>query len=98
MILQLGTNFVTFLDKLTDMFERIADILPTYHAHIQRIRELPYPASRLRLGKALSYVYADIIQFCQSAYGLLCKRRGNRKYPLWTSFYFEERLSAAKAK
>jgi hypothetical protein len=72
---QLGTNFVTFLEKLSAMFEGLRSRLSLYHRQIERIRESPYRVDGKHLDKALSYIYMDVIEFCQiSAYVFFQKR------------------------
>jgi hypothetical protein len=59
------------------MFELIAERLPAYGEYYERVRERVAAgnhnsdwgkdASNERMCKALSYVYADIVEFCQEA-------------------------------
>jgi hypothetical protein len=65
------------------MFERIGNVLPAYQEYFEifmnrrnkraadkRAAGLNFPLNEVcheRVSKALSYVYADILQFCQAA-------------------------------
>jgi hypothetical protein len=69
-ISQLGDHYITFLEKLTIMFEKMAQNLPAYEEYVvklqfraQKYGRKPHP----RLLKALAYIYVDIIQFCLDA-------------------------------
>lgn len=74
---QLSSHYSTFLEKIVTMFERIGSRLPSYKEHfecfVERRKRLSQSGgtsldgAQSRLAMTLSYVYADIIQFCQSA-------------------------------
>jgi hypothetical protein len=80
MFTKLGSNVITFLEKFSEMLERIMHTLPSYHEHIHRLRNIIPPSSESRLRKALSYVYADIIQFCQQACIIFSGKGGRRMF------------------
>ena len=74
---------MVFVEKLADMFGNIAERLPQYKEHIGRLQsrrnnDRGDTMSLTRLLGALSYVYADIIQFCQDACRIFStKRKGS---------------------
>ncbi|KAH0542496.1 hypothetical protein FGG08_003092 [Glutinoglossum americanum] len=80
LVFQLGSNYISFLEKLSDMFEKMSVTLPVYEEYIRTLKARALsrgqPVSR-RLLKALAYVYSDIIQFCQYACNLFTKRKGS---------------------
>lgn len=83
---QLSSHYSTFLEKIVTMFERIGSRLSSYKEHFEHIVERRQRmsqsdgsslySSQSRLAMALSYVYADIIQFCQSACKLFMVKKG----------------------
>lgn len=86
--LKLGSNYTSFLEKLIVMFERICERLPGYSEYHDRIvarhknpslpMSTPDSPSSLRRGrivKTLSYIYADIIEFCQDACKIFATKR-----------------------
>jgi hypothetical protein len=77
---KLGTNYISFLEKLCDMFENMAMQLPAYEEHIKELKERAQQQGREvspRLLKALAYVYSDLIQFCFDACRLFSKKRSS---------------------
>jgi predicted O-linked N-acetylglucosamine transferase (SPINDLY family) len=78
-VYQLGSNYISFLEKLSHMFEVIASKLSVYeeHARILQARAVERKQQvSIRLIKALAYIYSDIIQFCQYSCNLFAKRKG----------------------
>jgi hypothetical protein len=87
---QLGTNYTVYLEKLVTMIQRIGEMLPSYEEYfnifVRRKKTLeedtgstlPFELRHHRLQKALSFVYADIVQFCQDACSLFGSKRGGR--------------------
>lgn len=67
------------------MFEKITQRLPVYKEHLKRLKihkkkepnvaAVSSPADE-RLVKALSLIYADIIQFCQQACKIFATKKG----------------------
>ncbi|KAI9775589.1 MAG: hypothetical protein M1839_000989 [Geoglossum umbratile] len=80
LVFRLGSNYITFLEKLSDMFGKMASTLPVYEKYVKILRTRATEPKQLseRLLKALAYVYSDIIQFCQYACNLFKKRKGIR--------------------
>ena len=76
MVMQLSSNFVSFFEKLADMLHRILARLPNYAEHLERLRRRAQFQDGSRILEALSYVYADIIQFCQAACKIFTTKRG----------------------
>ncbi|KAF4453686.1 NACHT domain-containing protein [Fusarium austroafricanum] len=92
LVFLLGTNFTTFLDKILSMFEKLGDRLPGYAEYYERVvvrwkkvsandgQRASYEARTTRMVKALSYVYADILQFCQEACRIFSTKSGGSRY------------------
>ncbi|ETS79334.1 hypothetical protein PFICI_09187 [Pestalotiopsis fici W106-1] len=88
MVFLLASNFSSFLDKLLAMFEKIGDRLPGYAEYYRRLltrqvlgnTELDIPKfESTRVVKVLSYIYTDLVQFCQEACQVFgTKKRGIR--------------------
>ncbi|KAF2645315.1 hypothetical protein P280DRAFT_531385 [Massarina eburnea CBS 473.64] len=91
LVFLLGSNYVTHLERLVAMLQRIAELLPAYEEYFklfvnrhktnnnQTTTFVPQLRHH-RLYKALAYVYADIIQFCQEACKIFGTKRGESKY------------------
>lgn len=75
LVFLLGSNFVTFLEKLCNMFEGIRYSLSLYDRHIQNIISAPYVEYGTELAAALSLIYTDIMEFCQQAASVFVKKR-----------------------
>lgn len=54
-------------EKLARMLDRMRQQLPSYHDHVLRLHDNCPEAFKSHLGKALAFVYADILQFCHDA-------------------------------
>lgn len=73
---QFSTNYISYLEKMAEMFADIAAQLPAYEQFVTLFqakaasRNTSYP----RLAKALALVYLDIIRFCHSAYMLFANK------------------------
>ncbi|KUJ08082.1 uncharacterized protein LY89DRAFT_742377 [Mollisia scopiformis] len=90
----LGSNYTIFLEKMINMFEEIGDRLPAYGEYYELVRKrkeatndnstgkLATETSNDRLCKALSYLYADIMEFCQEAYQLFSANRKGVRHNL----------------
>lgn len=83
---QLGSNFVTFLEKLCNMFEGMRHSLSLYHRHIQNIIAAPHVEYGKELAAALSLIYTDIMEFCQQATGIFAKKKSSYRLPLRLRF------------
>jgi hypothetical protein len=81
--LKLGSSYVSFLEKISDMFEKMAETLPMYEEFIATIRARVLKKEQFvpeRLLKNLAIIYSDVIQFCQEACSLFTKRKGGCIY------------------
>jgi hypothetical protein len=70
--LQVTSNYMLFLEKIADMFEVIASVLPPYH-QIYAICKRRMDGSQVdiedeRLTTLMSYAYADLVRMCLSLY------------------------------
>lgn len=84
-MIKLGTNYISFLEKFSDMLENMGNLLPAYERYVREIRaRAQQRPSELPPGllKALGYIYSDLIQFCFEACKLLSKKRSGA---CWTS-------------
>ncbi|KAK7416638.1 hypothetical protein QQX98_005109 [Neonectria punicea] len=92
LVFLLGTNFNDFLEKIVSMFEKLSDRLPGYAEYHERVVKRwekilanndqleAYEARRLRMAKSLSYIYADIMQFCQECCKIFSTKKGGARY------------------
>ncbi|KAJ5428580.1 hypothetical protein N7445_010034 [Penicillium cf. griseofulvum] len=92
LVFLLGTNYTVHLEKLVTMIQRIGEMLPSYEEYfnifVRRKKTLEEDTGSAmtlelrhhRLQKALSFVYADIVQFCQDACSLFGSKRGGTRY------------------
>lgn len=86
---KLGSNLIVFLENVAMMFENIAFTLPQYQAWFNLCQRNVTAQDKDRLGQALSFVYADMIEFCLHTYrifsraklGKLCPSSAGRYYP-----------------
>ncbi|KAI0166880.1 hypothetical protein GGR52DRAFT_555997 [Hypoxylon sp. FL1284] len=90
MIFKLSSNYISFLDKMADMFGNIADHLPAYGEYIATLQQRAAERGEnyTRLAKALGYFYTDILGFCYSAYALFA----NKKHGFKAKLSFVSRL------
>jgi hypothetical protein len=72
---QLGSNYITFFEKVADMFERLSFALPQYQRHMDRCRERRQSLAPERLVKLMSLLYTDIIQFCKEVFFIFARGR-----------------------
>jgi hypothetical protein len=49
------------------MLDKMQKQLPSYHDHVLRLRQDCPDVLKRQLSKALSFVYTEILQFCQDA-------------------------------
>jgi hypothetical protein len=79
---QIGTDSIAFLGKISIMIEKITITLPAFEEYLETLHSRAIRNSKekndynvfSRLLKALAYVYADMLQFCQAC-ELFFKRR-----------------------
>lgn len=86
LVFLIGTNYVTYLEKLSGMIEKMTASLPAYDEYVKTLRSRKARQDgnahgiSNRLIKALAYVFADVLQFCQEACELFSKYgKGVRK-------------------
>lgn len=75
-VMQVGSNYAVFLEKIADMFESIAHTLPQYqqlHESCKHQLHFQSQSQDARLAALMSYVYADMIQFCLDLYRMLSR-------------------------
>ncbi|XXH00175.1 hypothetical protein Hte_006517 [Hypoxylon texense] len=84
MIFKLSSNYISFLEKMADMFNNIATQLPAYEEFVTILqRRAAYRGeTHTRLAKALVYLYVDILSFCHSAYALFINKKPSLKLKL----------------
>lgn len=86
----MGTNHVQFLEGVCDMFEKMSLKLPVYEEFIQRWNGIkqsrPLPE---RLLQAMSFIYADVLQFSYDICQLFSHKRSRQftKLPWSASSY-----------
>lgn len=80
---QLSSNYVSFLEKMADMFEEITAVLPAYEEFLTILQERAAKRgySHTRLAKALSLVYVDILRFMHSIYMLFSNQKRSTVSP-----------------
>ncbi|ORY15989.1 hypothetical protein BCR34DRAFT_144457 [Clohesyomyces aquaticus] len=92
LVFLLGTNYTVHLEKIVTMIQRIGEALPAYEEYFgmflrrrksTQVGSAPVvqiEARHHRLYKALAYVYADVVQFCQEACNIFGKKKGGIHY------------------
>ncbi|KAK4451278.1 hypothetical protein QBC34DRAFT_378602 [Podospora aff. communis PSN243] len=78
-IFKIGSNFVTFLERVSDMFDEMTTILPRYQQWYEVCR-LSNSAihDRGRLAQALAFIYHDLTKFCMHIYFLFSRQDSGR--------------------
>ena len=74
-------------EKLAQMLDRMRQRLPSYHDHILRLHDDCPEALKSHLGKALAFVYADVLQFCQDACALFKMSPNGKRSPVKSCRY-----------
>ncbi|KAK1768102.1 hypothetical protein QBC33DRAFT_585007 [Phialemonium atrogriseum] len=84
MIFKLSSNYVSFLEKMGDMFQDISSLLPAYEKFVTILQEraASHDGSHPRLANALAFVYVDILRFCHSAYMLFANKKRSLRVKL----------------
>ena len=77
--LQVASNYVLLLEKVADMFEAMASVLPPYH-QIYAICKRRTDGSHVdtedeRLTTFMSYAYADIVRMSLDVYGIFFREQ-----------------------
>lgn len=75
--MQISSDYTVLLEKITDTFEAIAQIVPPYQ-QIYEIckRNMADPdvdAGGLYLAALMSYMYADLVHWCLDLYQIFCR-------------------------
>jgi hypothetical protein len=77
--IQIGAQYVGFIEELATMFEKITSTLPRIEEYVSvlkaRFEKLAQPLPS-RLTMALACVYVDLTQFCQHICKLFVVKRG----------------------
>lgn len=72
---QLGANHVTFLEKLTDLFETLSLSLPRYQQHYESCMRRQFVSmDKARVVKLMIFVYEDVVNFCSEVYKIFRPR------------------------
>lgn len=83
---QFGHNYITTLEKICRMLEKMAAIFEPYEEWVEMItikeerlkehelNKTSYP----RMLQVLSYLYTDVIEFCFEAITLFTRKRGQQ--------------------
>ena len=78
---QLGINQVVFLEKVAEMFEELSTSMPQYEQFYQICRDrASSETAPTRLVILLSYVYEDVVAFCEDVRRTLLARRTSGKH------------------
>ncbi len=78
---QLGSNLVTFLERVTSMFEELSIQLPQYRDWHRACRQTPFSRDdKDLLGSSLAHIYGDFVEFTLHVYFMFTKR-SKGKYP-----------------
>ncbi len=60
------------------MFDKMRENLPSYYDLALKVRQVCPEAVKSDFGKALAFVYADVLQFCRDACVLFNKPPGGK--------------------
>ncbi|KAF1940879.1 hypothetical protein EJ02DRAFT_405735 [Clathrospora elynae] len=77
LVFKVGSGYAFFLEKIADMFEAIANIVPPYQ-QIYEVCRHDILGSHLddqdgHLATLMSYVYTDLVQLCLDFYRVFCR-------------------------
>ncbi|KAI1123005.1 hypothetical protein F5Y10DRAFT_270507 [Nemania abortiva] len=100
LVFLVASNYAEFIEKISDMFERMGNRLPIYEQVIEELTRSPNElqmaaintprrlgeAACGRLRRALSYIYSDIIQFCCDICLLFSKTKAKFRFKFRNSF------------
>ncbi|CAN9327452.1 unnamed protein product [Alternaria alternata] len=70
-------NFPNLFERLAHLLGRIRQELPSYQDYVGRVEADPRGLDKEALGKALAFVYADILRFCRDACRFFSTRFSN---------------------
>lgn len=77
-VFKLGSNFIHFLERVSDMFEELSFFLPQYQQWFRTCRLNPSIKDRGRLSQALGLIYSDLTQFSIHIYFLFSRQNKGR--------------------
>lgn len=85
-LFKLLSNYVIFLDEVSDMFDRLATTFPVYGDFVSRLQAEAAKRGETysSLAKAMAFLYRDILGFCHDICLMFAKKRQGFKAP--TSF------------
>ena len=66
-MVQRSKNYVNMFERLAQMLDTMRQQLPSYQDHVLRLHDECPEALKSHLGRALAFVYADVLQFCHDA-------------------------------
>lgn len=76
----MGTNHVVFLERVTELFEKLSISLPQYQQHYETCKRKVFEVmDKSRLAKLMALVYADVINLFGEVY-LILARKTRRKF------------------
>ncbi|KAF2184456.1 hypothetical protein K469DRAFT_185232 [Zopfia rhizophila CBS 207.26] len=73
LVFKIGSNYILFLEKIADMFESIAHVLPRYTQFHDTCRRQFQETRHDWPTSLMSYLYAEIIQFCLELYRIFSR-------------------------
>ncbi|CAE7193427.1 hypothetical protein HRS9139_08925 [Pyrenophora teres f. teres] len=87
LVFKIGSDYAVFLEKIADIFEVVAQIIPHYQQIYEVCKHNTFDpngdAGGLYLAALMSYVYADLVQFCLDLYRIFCRgAQGSETYCL----------------
>lgn len=77
LIFALSSNFVTYLEKVAELLDKLASSLPAYGQYVDLLRERYDKTGRdhSRFASALGVLYADLLVFCHHVCLTLSRKR-----------------------
>jgi hypothetical protein len=83
--LQLSSHYATFFEKLADMFEKLAEPLPSYSQFVKQAQQIIPSSDRVdqeRLLNILALIYSDILGVCQRAVKIFATKGNGIRHKL----------------
>ncbi|KAF2655748.1 hypothetical protein K491DRAFT_716037 [Lophiostoma macrostomum CBS 122681] len=74
LVFSLSSRYVNIFETLADMLSKMTNMLPRYWHYLQRLRGQDLRGINSHFGYALSFLYADILQFCRDACQVLAPK------------------------
>jgi hypothetical protein len=98
--LQVASDHVLFLEKVADMFEVMANVLPPYQEIYlvcrQRMDSMHVAAEDERLTTLMSYTYADLVKVCLDCYCIFFRNNHSKSIQHMKPLEFWKRLSQSR--